>query len=611
MTMIPINNALYLYKLLKQELGYGRQIPLSDVEAVLLADDITPADLDCTDIGALMEALPEFVKLTVFKKGRIFATIMPHADFDQALEKIDEPTTADKAATKGKPWKRKRSSKLLRPQKPQHKEAPAPIRTESKSETEQEPEPIPVQDSEPEFEIAPKVIDEPTSKSTSEVAPIREAEALDEAVSETEPETKPEPDYSWHDYPIPMPEAIPTPNISLNITYAPQTPLEEPSVPAQTFAAPSQVEAYIPVVLQSTLPQDFINEVLCPNNLLKKIYELAPINTNALELLRSSWNTARTTGSLFGTRSSISFALINCNQTTATIQRSKMPGHVKPWEVVSVVQSNQPILGKTPQTYCASDELLITRVTARPQTSALNELATFALMGSWENIAATLKDFAPTTTFLPTELCSYISAVFYRAKQSGTLIQASTGDFIACNTGLLTPFNQVIYLCFTPSAKKSSAKITPWQFAGFATTQTPGLGEKLTNLPQLPPAPNFELHANVLSITPEATLQLPTKQIADMLPDSILNTLPKQDFIDACNKSLITAQYNYRTATPVYSTQLNQTLVALPVDATGLENYALILKPSENTYELANVVSRIVARGAAQVISLELPSWLV
>lgn len=600
MATISTNNALYLYKLLKQELGCNRQTPLSDVEATLLADGIVPADLDCADTTTLMEALPEFIKLTVFKKGRVFVTIMPHEDFDAVLDKIDEPGAADKAAAKGKPWKRKRGTKALRPQKPYHKEMPVPEAvSESAPESVSEAEPTPVPEPALKLEPASEVTPEPEAKVELMSEP--------ETKTETEPELAPESDITPEPHLVPQePLFTPLPQISLNITHTPQQHTGEPAVPAQTFAAPSQVEAYIPVVLQSTLPQHFTTDVVCPNDMLQKIYELVPANTDALELLQSSWNYARSTGALTGTRSSVSFALMASGNPTVTIQKSKTFAPGKSWKVVRITQPNQPTTNTTPAPYCASDELCAAQISAQPQASALDELARFALMGSWENVTAALKDFAPTTSFFSAELCSYLSAIFYRAQQDNALVQSLTNDFAAYNTGLLTPYNEDIYLCFTPSTQT-----TPWQFTGFSTTQTPGLGEKLSALPQLPKAPNFDLSAQVLCIAQDASLTIPAKQLANILPGTVVNTLSKQDFLDACAATFMRAKRNYRLIAPVYSTKLNQVLLALPAHVAGLEGHALILKPVEKTYELINVVSYRIARGAAQTISLELPNWLV
>ena len=80
MPRITPGNRLYLYKLLSSTLGTNHQALLSRVEEVLLEDGIAPQDLGQEDIQSLMEALPEFVRLTVFKKGRVYATIVPNEE---------------------------------------------------------------------------------------------------------------------------------------------------------------------------------------------------------------------------------------------------------------------------------------------------------------------------------------------------------------------------------------------------------------------------------------------------------------------------------------------------------------------------------------------------
>ena len=76
---------LYLYQLLSRELGFGKQTLLPQVEEALTADDIIPADLECETVQELVEACPDFLKLTVFKKGRAYATVLRVDEWDQML----------------------------------------------------------------------------------------------------------------------------------------------------------------------------------------------------------------------------------------------------------------------------------------------------------------------------------------------------------------------------------------------------------------------------------------------------------------------------------------------------------------------------------------------
>lgn len=179
MPKINPGNRLYLYQLLSRELGVGKQTLLPRAEKVLTADGLCVEDLGCESMRELCEQLGEFVKLTVFKKGYVYATVLTNEEYDKALEALDR----EGAKTTGnKPWKRRRGAKALKPVKPRHIEKAV------------EPEPEPV--SEPE----PKPVPEP------------------EPLPEPEPEPEPEP--------APTPEQ--EPSISLTITYVPEQTHEQP-----------------------------------------------------------------------------------------------------------------------------------------------------------------------------------------------------------------------------------------------------------------------------------------------------------------------------------------------------------------------------------------------
>ena len=124
MPRITPGNRLYLYKLLSSTLGTNRQALLSRVEEVLLEDGIAPQDLGQEDIQSLMEALPEFVRLTVFKKGRVYATIVPNEEYDGYLERAGQSGSgnAGEKGSKSKPWKRRKGSHDPKPTKPRYKD---------------------------------------------------------------------------------------------------------------------------------------------------------------------------------------------------------------------------------------------------------------------------------------------------------------------------------------------------------------------------------------------------------------------------------------------------------------------------------------------------------
>ena len=64
---LTANNLIYLYRLLSQELGCGRQTFLPAVEEALASDQMTADDLGFDSTRDLLEALEVFVKLTIFK----------------------------------------------------------------------------------------------------------------------------------------------------------------------------------------------------------------------------------------------------------------------------------------------------------------------------------------------------------------------------------------------------------------------------------------------------------------------------------------------------------------------------------------------------------------
>ena len=69
-------NRMYLYRMLKAAVGTGRQTFITQIEDVLAADGLAAEDMGFADARALMEALGDMVTLTVFKGGRVYATLV-------------------------------------------------------------------------------------------------------------------------------------------------------------------------------------------------------------------------------------------------------------------------------------------------------------------------------------------------------------------------------------------------------------------------------------------------------------------------------------------------------------------------------------------------------
>ena len=86
-------NRMYLYRMLKAAIGTGRQTFITQIEEALAADGLAAEDMGFADARALMEALGDMVTLTVFKGGRVYATLVAQPEWDEALESADDPQT--------------------------------------------------------------------------------------------------------------------------------------------------------------------------------------------------------------------------------------------------------------------------------------------------------------------------------------------------------------------------------------------------------------------------------------------------------------------------------------------------------------------------------------
>ena len=183
---------LYLYQLLSRELGFGKQTLLPQVEAVLASDDIIPADLECKTVQELVEACPDFLKLTVFKKGRAYATVLRVDEWDQMLATPSEKEkpAGKKSAGGPKTWKKKKGGKkTLKAVKPgkqrrdreaaaAEREAEEAIAAAERAEAEAA--------AEAEREAAAAAATAETERASAEVAAADEAATMQEQADETE-----------------------------------------------------------------------------------------------------------------------------------------------------------------------------------------------------------------------------------------------------------------------------------------------------------------------------------------------------------------------------------------------------------------------------------------
>ena len=479
MPSIAPGNKLYFYQLFSRELGMGRQTALARVEEVLTADGLAPDDVGCSDVRTLLEALPEFIKLTVFKKGVVFATVLVNPNYDQALERATGEKDSGTGSS-GKPWKRRRGVKSVKPVKPRHKEQTVETATEPESVTKPEPIATP----EPEATPKPEADPQPQQKIDTEPEPASELEAI-------EPGAKSEAEALVSTAaPTPGPDRAPDllaasraaseaqraerrageevgsavsprsdededaphePPITFTITYVPEPePAPEPS------PKPTPVPAPAPV--QRDLPQDFHADVRCSNELLSLLYQLLPADTDPLATLEEDFRVARGSGTLDGTRSAVTFPLRyqqpSGEPVTVTLRRSAKPVSGKRWALVEVE-------GATPED-AGIDGLAEPE---GPLVRAERLLAQTVVLGSWDAAVARLAHSLAPDAWGPDNcvLRGYLALTFARVQAEGLLATSEDGKRAAFDTGLLAGEGKAHY-----AQLSAHPGDIPWQLDGFS-----------------------------------------------------------------------------------------------------------------------------------------------
>lgn len=167
---LSLGNHIYLYRLLRDAIGCGKQTFMTQVEEALAAGDMTAYDLGFESTRELLEELDDCIKLTVFKGGRLYATVIANEAWDAALAKGEDKPKAAKGA-KQSYKKKKRGEKDLKAVRPKHVKRPKP---ETMVEAVPEPEP------EAEIEVAIEVTAETEITATTDPKVISEQEATAE-----------------------------------------------------------------------------------------------------------------------------------------------------------------------------------------------------------------------------------------------------------------------------------------------------------------------------------------------------------------------------------------------------------------------------------------------
>ena len=548
MAKITAGNALYLYRLLGRELGVGKQTSMARVAEVLEADGIWPEDLGCADVRALCEALTDFAKVTAFKKGQVFVTVMRNEELDRMLERAGEPTAAEKAASKGKPWKHRKGAKAVKPQKPRHVEKPvAEPAAEPAPDLAPEPMPEPVAEPAAEEEPQAEAAVEKTAEAEVTSEAVTKVEVASEPAAEPEPEPEPEPAPQAEPEPEPVSAAVPTP------------------APAPAPARPERAHA--------DLPQDFYADVRCPDEQLSTLYQLLPADVDPMATLEEDFRLARSTHALEGTRSNVTFPLryqrADGSPVTVTLRRTARAQAGKHWTLAEVT-------GDAPETVgleglsrrvegawraFASDE------DAAAATSPEDELARYAVLGSWDRLLADLAGAAEAENW-GTDLHvlkDFLTMAFHRERLQGRLAVTDDGSSAAFDTGLLSPEGEPICAVLEPRDGDIA-----WELACFST--------------------NACARAASYGETPSV--------------QTVIDALLAANTMDLRRLAQRLAR-NPRTMTLAYDAVANEVRVLLPG-----KNDALVVDLSGNAAQVTGHVSLEDAYSCARVVSSDQPGWL-
>lgn len=600
MAKITAGNNLYLYRLLSRELGVGKQTPMTRVAEVLEADGIWPEDLGCADVRALCEALPDFVKVTAFKKGQVFATVMRNEEFARALERAGGPTAAEKAASKGTPWKHRKGAKAIKPQKPRHVEKSVP-----KVEAEPAAPKAAGAVEEPEVEQVVEIIDE--VQAAIEQAPEAEpqveellAEALTEVLQETAgekdvaPTPEPalesavaEPEVETVPNPIPLPEAPHEPSIKFTITYDPDPEPEpepeatsepaanaEPTATAAASPAPAPAAPSRPERAHSDLPQDFYADVRCPDEQLSMLYQVLPADVDPMATLEEDFRLARSTGSLEGTRSNVTFPLrfqrADGSPVTVTLRRTARAQAGKHW-TLSEVEADAPEavgLEGLSRRVEGAWRAFATDEEAQAATSPEDELARYAVLGGWDKLLNDLAALAEPENWGRDlhVLKDYLTMTFHRVHAQRRIGMTDDGSSAAFDTGLLATTGEPICAILEPC----DGDII-WELTGFSTN-TGARPATFDAVPNVAEVIDALLAANDLTL----------RRIAQRLAR------------------------NPRTLTCAYDAVADATRVIVPGQGD-----ALVLELSGGMARVSEHLTLADAYSCARTVSADQPLWLI
>lgn len=662
-------NRLYLYKLLGEALGIGRQTFLPRALEALAAEGITPENLGHPDAQALFSTLSDFCQLTAFKGGRFYVTVTRREDWDQALAATEAPRQGS-AGKGGKPWKRKKGA--LKPSRPKTRQV----------ETEREPEPEvgPKQPKDTAEVNAPEVED--TAEAQAEKAEPVAAETGEEARAEGQPAA-----------PSDTGEADQTPRPARAAEHAKPEAQLEPSSPApassgipsilEQIAATSVAPVAAPKAVTSSphadLPRSFSDDVSIKPALLGLLTSILPFDADLMAVLDEDWRVARATGMTTGSRNLVTFPLRYLQEdgsepVRVTIRRTARPGDARRWHLTLVDgddgtgQAHEAAgiegLPEAEGGYWRDLSPRPAAGTERPDP--IRDLAQLMEIGTWNQALGTLATAAaPERWNYPGEgvgkasrygiLREYLSATLARVRAQGRLATSADGSLAAFDTGLMTPMDEELYAVLSPTGTD-----IPWHLDGFATAGAGELGSRLVaSLSELPARATYlasvddvALRDGALSVADYRSLlgdglarlpqgflsaQLDGTDAAHELDGLSRATTPqgRRDALrrlshaitgepgryrricrvidDAIDLAQRRARQSYRLVAPAYDAARDRMVLLLPLalvdDARTDCALVLELMPS-GAYQAARVTTLAHAYAAARVVSREMPGWL-
>lgn len=626
-------NALYLYRLFLEAFGQGKQIFLPRITEVLQADDITPYDLDCESVPELLEKL-EFVTLTKFKGGRIYATLQAHPQFDEALTALT--TVAENEAPKktGKPWKRKKAQ--MRPVHPPHREPLKPLHEELTEEETAASEPISTAESENTSAKTSAQVEIAVAKTP---VPIElEQNQASDVPDETSEKPKNETPFEGENT-NETNTALLTPQPSIRLTIVPKSgpdveSLEEENViedeslleeglfpkSEHKSSAPHPIsQAVMPTpsiptqsAAERALPKQFWPEVRCPEELMSRLALALPFGADVLSTLEEDWQVARATGNVSYTRNDAHFPLryhdAGKKPLEVYLKRSNGLNAGKRW-IISDVQMYTECrstpehreLATVPRT--TQDFWMAISATSlapyRRRNLAL-ELSRHLHFESWTEFCQSFFLLAAHEAWgeideddLPI-LREYLSVNFVRALEQNRVVASTDGKQKLWNTGLVNADYQEIFCLMNVV---SAAESGPAEFVAALTATDP----RLTGWEMLPAPASY--------ISSLEDLYLPYETTLLDNPHADVTT-------EACMRALARVKRSFRELALIWDPQTSENYLLLPLEKTTAEeanpqvSAALIAQYQAGRLRPLKTLCLRDAYACARVVSAQMPRWL-